>query len=162
MSFKSHFYIIFGNVKISGTAVAVIGFTLVFGANVFSMIKSGVGAVGNGQLEAAYSLGYTNRRAFFRIILPQAVPHFMPAYKGAVTEIIKATAIVGYVAVQDLTKMGDIVRSRTFDAFFPLIAVAVIYFIIAAVLTFFVNRAELRLDPRLRKRKQIRKEGGRK
>ena len=154
------FYIIFGNVKISGTAVSVIGFTLVFGANVFSMIKAGVGAVGNGQLEAAYSLGYTNRRAFYRVILPQAVPHFMPAYKGAVTEIIKATAIVGYVAVQDLTKMGDIVRSRTFEAFFPLIAVAIIYFILAAVLTFFVNRAELRLDPRLRKQKRMRKEAG--
>ncbi len=154
------FYIIFGNVKISGTAVSVISFTLVFGANVFSMIKAGVGAVGNGQLEAAYSLGYTNRRAFYRVILPQAVPHFMPAYKGAVTEIIKATAIVGYVAVQDLTKMGDIVRSRTFEAFFPLIAVAIIYFILAAVLTFFVNRAELRLDPRLRKQKRMRKEAG--
>ena len=125
------------------------------------MIKAGVGAVGNGQLEAAYSLGYTNRRAFYRIILPQAVPHFMPAYKGAVTDIIKATAIVGYVAVQDLTKMGDIIRSRTYEAFFPLIAVAIIYFILAAVLTFLVNRVELRLDPRLRRRKSMQKEAGR-
>ncbi|MBR2576100.1 MAG: amino acid ABC transporter permease, partial [Firmicutes bacterium] len=156
------FYIVFGSVAVSGTAVAVIGFTLVFGAGVFSMIKAGVGAVGNGQLEAAYSLGYTNRRAFYRIILPQAVPHFMPAYKGAVTDIIKATAIVGYVAVQDLTKMGDIIRSRTYEAFFPLIAVAIIYFILAAVLTFLVNRVELRLDPRLRKQKSIRKEAGKK
>ena len=155
------FYIVFGSVAVSGTAVAVIGFTLVFGAGVFSMIKAGVGAVGTGQLEAAYSLGYTNRRAFYRIILPQAVPHFMPAYKGAVTDIIKATAIVGYVAVQDLTKMGDIIRSRTYEAFFPLIAVAIIYFILAAVLTFLVNRVELRLDPRLRRRKSMQKEAGR-
>ena len=152
------YYIIFVNMTISGTAVSVIGFTLVFGAGVFGMIKSGVGAIDRGQLEAAYALGYTNRRAFFRIILPQAMPHFMPAYKASITEIIKATAIVGYVAVQDLTKMGDIVRSRTYEAFFPLIAVAVIYFVLAAVLTFVVNRIELRLDPKLRTPEKIRKE----
>ena len=97
----------------------------------FAMLKSGVGAVDKGQTEAAWALGYSDRRAFFRVVLPQALPHFFPAYKGEITATIKATAIVGYVAVQDLTKMGDIVRSRTYDAFFPLIAVAVIYFILA-------------------------------
>ncbi len=149
------YYIIFGRVAISGAAVSVIGFTLVFGAAVYAMIKAGVAAVDKGQLEAAYSMGYTNRKAFFRIILPQALPHFMPAYKGEITALIKATAIVGYVAVQDLTKIGDIVRSRTYEAFFPLIAVAVIYFILAAILTFLVNRIELRLDLHRRSRKQI-------
>jgi polar amino acid transport system substrate-binding protein len=152
------YYIIFGNVSISGTAVSVVGFTLVFGAGVYGTVKAGVGAIDRGQLEAAYALGYTNRRAFYRVILPQALPHFMPAYKGSVTEIIKATAIVGYVAVQDLTKMGDIVRSRTYEAFFPLIAVAVIYFILAAVLTRIVDRIERKLDPRLRTPEEIRKE----
>ena len=145
------YYIIFGNVSISGAAVSVIGFTLVFGSGVYGMIKTGVGAVDPGQLEAAYALGYGNRKAFYRVILPQALPHFMPAYKGEITALIKATAIVGYVAVQDLTKMGDIVRSRTYEAFFPLIAVAIMYFILAAILTFFVNRIELRIDPRRRK-----------
>ena len=149
------YYIIFGRVAISGTAVSVIGFTLVFGAAVYGMIKAGVGAVDGGQLEAAYTLGYTNRRAFFRVILPQALPHFMPAYKGEITSLIKATAIVGYVAVQDLTKVGDIVRSRTYEAFFPLIAVAVIYFILASVLTFLVKRIELRIDPRRRPPEKI-------
>ena len=151
------YYIIFGSVAVSGTFVSVAGFTLVFGAAVFGMIKTGVGAIDRGQLEAAYALGYTNRRAFFRIILPQALPHFMPAYKGEITAIIKATAIVGYVAVQDLAKMGDIVRSRTYEAFFPLIAVAVIYFILAAVLTFLVKRIEPHLDPKQRKPERIRK-----
>ena len=152
------YYIIFGKVSIPGTAVAVIGFTLVFGASMYSMLRAGVGAIDGGQLEAAYSLGYTNRRAFFRVILPQALPHFMPAYKAEITALIKATAIVGYVAVQDLTKIGDIVRSRTYEAFFPLIAVAIIYFILAAALKAVVNRIELRLDPRLRKPEDIRKE----
>ena len=149
------YYIIFGRVAISGTAVSVVGFTLVFGAAVYAMIKAGVGTVDKGQTEAAYALGYSDRRAFFRVVLPQALPHFMPAYKGEITALIKATAVVGYVAVQDLTKMGDIVRSRTYEAFFPLIAVAVIYFVLAAILTFFVNKIELRVDPRRRGRESI-------
>lgn len=149
------YYVIFGKVDISGTAVSVVGFTLVFGYAVYAMLRAGVAAIGPGQLEAAYALGYSNRRAFYRVILPQALPHFMPAYKGQITSLIKATAVVGYVAVQDLTKMGDIVRSRTYEAFFPLIAVAAIYFILAAVLTFIVNRIELRIDPRRRSRKDI-------
>lgn len=149
------YYIVFSSVAIPGAAVSIVGFTLVFAAGVYGMIKAGVGAVDIGQLEAAYTLGYTNRRAFFRVILPQALPHFMPAYKGSITELIKATAVVGYVAVQDLTKVGDLIRSRTYDAFFPLIAVAVIYFALAAVLTLIVNRIEIRIDPRKRKRKGI-------
>ena len=79
----------------------------------------------------------------------------MPAYKSAITEIIKATAIVGYVAVMDLTKIGDIVRSRTYDAFFPLIAVAAFYFVLAAILIWIVNRIEVRIDPKRRKPEDI-------
>ena len=151
------YYIVFGRVAISGVAVSVIGFTLVFGASVYSMLKAGVGAIDIGQTEAAYALGYSNRKAFYRVVLPQALPHFMPSYKGEITALIKATSVVGYIAVQDLTKMGDIVRSRTYEAFFPLITVAIIYFILAAILIFVVNRIELRVDPRKRSKEQIMK-----
>jgi len=149
------YFIIFGKVAISGAFVSIIGFTLVFGAAVYNMLYSGVGAVDKGQIEAAYSLGYADRLAFFRVILPQALPHFFPAYKGEITATIKATAIVGYVAVQDLTKMGDIVRSRTYEAFFPLIAVAIIYFILAGILTAIVNRLGRGVDSRMRKKEDI-------
>jgi polar amino acid transport system substrate-binding protein len=152
------YYIIFGKVSISGTAVSVVCFTLVFASGVYGSIKIGVGAIDQGQLEAAYALGYTNRQAFYRVILPQALPHFMPAYKSSITDIIKATAIVGYVAVQDLTKMGDLIRSRTLEAFFPLIAVAVIYFVLAAVLTAIVKRIEICIDPKHRSTESIKKE----
>ena len=145
------YYVIFGSVAISGIAVAVIGFTLTFGASVFGLLKMGVGAVDNGQYEAAYALGYSNRRTFFRIILPQALPHVLPAYKGEIVGLIKATAIVGYIAVQDLTKMGDIVRSRTYEAFFPLIAVTVIYFVLEGLIGFLVSRISVSLNPRHRK-----------
>ena len=78
------YYIVFGSVTIGGIAVAVIGFTLTLGASVYGTLKMGVGAVEPGQYEAAYALGYSNRSTFFRIILPQALPHCFPAYKGEV------------------------------------------------------------------------------
>ena len=145
------YYIIFGSVAINGIIVAVIGFTLTFGASVYGLLKMGVGAVDGGQYEAAYALGYSNRRTFFRIILPQALPQVLPAYRGEIVGLIKATAVVGYIAVQDLTKMGDIVRSRTYEAFFPLIAVTVIYFLLEGLLRLAVSRVTVNLDPRRRK-----------
>ena len=149
------YYIIFGSVSISGVLVAVIGFTLTFGAAVFGLLKMGVGAVDAGQYEAAYALGYSNRRTFFRIILPQALPHVLPAYKGEIVSLIKATAVVGYIAVQDLTKMGDIVRSRTYEAFFPLIAVSVIYFALEGLIGLLVRRVTVNVDPHRRSRERV-------
>ena len=149
------YYIIFGSVAINGIAVAVIGFTLTFGAAVFGLLKMGVGAVDNGQYEAACALGYPDRRTFFKIILPQALPHVLPAYRGEIVGLIKATAIVGYIAVQDLTKMGDIVRSRTYEAFFPLIAVTIIYFVLEGLIGFFINRITVNLNPKRRKTEDI-------
>ena len=149
------YYIIFGSVAVSGIFVAVLGFTLAFGAAVFGLLKMGVGTIDRGQYEAAYALGYANRRTFFRIILPQAIPHILPAYKGEIVGLIKATAIVGYIAVQDLTKMGDIVRSRTYEAFFPLIAITVIYFVLEGLFSFAVSRIRIHIDPKKRKRENI-------
>ena len=149
------YYIIFGSVAISGIAVAVIGFTLTFGSAVFGLIRMGVGMVDRGQYEAAYALGHTSRHTFFRIILPQAVPHVLPAYQGEIVGLIKSTAIVGYIAVQDLTKMGDIVRSRTYEAFFPLIAITVIYFVLEGLFSFAVSRIRVSIDPRKRDRSRI-------
>ena len=149
------YYIIFGKVDIAGIWVAVIAFTMTFGAGMYGMLKSGVGALDKGQTEAAYALGFTDAGAFFTVILPQAALHFMPSYKAQVVALIKATAIVGYIAVQDLTKMGDIVRSRTYEAFFPLIAVAVIYFILAGILNMIVGMIHNRIRPEKRSRDDI-------
>lgn len=149
------YYIVLARFAISGTVASIIGFTLLFGASVFNMMKNGAGTVDRGQTEAAYALGYSDWRAFFRIVMPQVLTNFMPAYKVEITALIKATAIVGYVAVQDLTKMGDIVRSRTYEAFFPLISVAVFYFLLAALLTFLVNKIEVRVTPGRRTKEEI-------
>ena len=78
-----------------------------------------------------------------------------PSYQSELVSLIKATSIVGYIAVQDLTKMGDIVRSRTYEAFFPLIAVTIIYFLLETLLTFAVQRIQMKTDPKKRKREEI-------
>ena len=149
------YYIIFAKAAVSGTAVAVIAFTLVFASGVFGMLKVGIGTIERGQAEAAYALGYSDIQTFFRIILPQAIPHMLPGYKGEIVALLKATAIVGYIAVQDLTKMGDIIRGRTYEAFFPLIAIAIIYFVLGWLLTLIVDRIEISINPKRRRREDI-------
>ncbi|MBP3721518.1 MAG: transporter substrate-binding domain-containing protein, partial [Clostridia bacterium] len=149
------YYLVFGSVAISGITVAVIGFTLTFGAAVLGLLRMGVGTVDRGQYEAAYALGHSSRHTFFRIILPQAIPHVLPAYQAEIVGLIKSTAIVGYIAVQDLTKMGDIVRSRTYEAFFPLIAITVIYFLLEGLFSIAVSRIRISIDPKKRKREKI-------
>lgn len=149
------YYVVFANTKLSGSFVATIGFTIIFGAAVYEILTSETSAIDKGQTEAAYSLGYSVRRTFYKVVLPQAMPLIVPLYKGEVVALLKATAVVGYIAVQDLTKMGDIVRSRTYDAFFPLIAVAAIYFILAALLTHIIDRIEPLFNPKRRRQEDI-------
>jgi polar amino acid transport system substrate-binding protein len=150
------FYVIFGQVRdMSGIIVAIIGFTLTFGAFVYDHMTVSVGSVDRGQIEAAYALGYTKSRTFFRIIFPQAMTIFLPSYCGQAVELIKATAVVGYVAVNDLTKMGDIIRSNTYEAFFPLIATAVIYFLLTWILASLLKLLKLRFEPKRRSKEDI-------
>ena len=95
------------------------------------------------------------RKAFYRIVLPQAMPYILSPLRGDMSALLKATAVVGYIAVQDLTKMADIVRSRTYDALFPLVSIAVIYFILEALLNVIAKRAEPMFDPKRRNREDI-------
>jgi polar amino acid transport system substrate-binding protein len=149
------FYIVFARASVSGIFVSVVAFSMTFAAAVFGMLKSSINAIDRGQTEAAYALGFSNLRTFFKIVLPQAMVYFLPAYKSELISLIKATAIVGYIAVQDLTRVGDIVRSRTYEAFFPLISIALIYFALAGLLITIAGRLEFRFDPKRRKKEDI-------
>ncbi|MBR6351023.1 MAG: transporter substrate-binding domain-containing protein [Firmicutes bacterium] len=135
--------------------VSIIGFTLIFGCGMFDMLQVGCNAVPRGQTEASRAMGYSDTQSFFHIILPQAAQHFMPIYKNNVISLLKETSILGYIAVRDLTKMGDLVRSRTYEAFFSLIAVAVIYFVLEAVLTAVMNRVQRLVETKRRPKSQI-------
>lgn len=141
------YYLVFPGSGINGKWVAIIAFTLNFGAYVCEMIRTGIDAVDAGQTEAALALGFTKRRAFFKFIFPQAAQHFLPVYKGEFISLVKMTSIVGYIAVQDLTKMSDLIRSRTYEAFFPLISTAVIYFLISWGLSSLLHLVEIRTAP---------------
>lgn len=149
------FYVVFGKSNLNGMIVAIIGFSLVFGSFVYKHLTLTVNGVDYGQTEAAYALGYTRNKAFFKIILPQALKVFAPTYIGEVVGLIKATAVVGYIAVNDLTKVGDIIRSNTYEAFFPLIAVALIYFIITWIVGEALGVLGRKFDAKQRKEKDI-------
>ena len=146
------YYIVFGKLDISAILVAIFGFAVNFGVYVSEMMRTGIDAVDKGQIEAAHALGFTKIKTFWRITFPQAARHFLPIFKGEFISMVKMTSVVGYIAIQDLTKVSDIIRSRTLEAFFPLIATAVIYFLVANVLTMLLSRMEISLDPKRRKR----------
>ena len=149
------FYVVFGKVSISSFWVSILGFTLTFGSSVFNMLSGAVNTIDKGQAQAAFTLGYSEKKTFYKIILPQAIRFIMPSYKSEIVSLIKATAVVGYIAVQDLTKVGDLVRSRTYEAFFPLIVITVLYFVLAGILTTILNKVDIKLDLRKRTPEQI-------
>ncbi|MDR2860521.1 MAG: amino acid ABC transporter permease [Elusimicrobiota bacterium] len=125
--------------------IACIAFGLNSGAYVSEVIRAGIGAVDSGQMEAALSLGISRSTSMRRVILPQAVKNILPALCNEFIAIIKETSIVGLIAVVDLTRASDIVRSRTAEAYFPLLSIAFIYFIMVAALTHLTRLLEKRL-----------------
>jgi polar amino acid transport system substrate-binding protein len=147
------FYVVFASVNISPILVAVIAFGMNFAAYSAEIFRSGIEGVDKGQSEAGISLGFTRVTTFLNIVLPQTVQRILPVYKGEFISLVKMTSIVGYIAVQDLTKASDIIRSRTFDAFFPLVMVAILYFLISWFLMQSLEYLERRTDPKYKRSK---------
>ena len=145
------YYIVFGSVNLSNIAVAIIGFGLVTGASLSGVFRTGLDSVDAGQREAAAALGFTPRETFFRIVFPQAASRVADLYAGQFVALTKSTSIVGYIAIEDLTKVSDLVRSRTYQAFFPLIATAILYFLITWLFIVLLRMLQRRLDPRTRR-----------
>ena len=139
------YFVIFATVPISKTLVAVIAFGINSGAYVAEIVRGGIMAVDIGQLEAGRSLGLNYRQTMIYIIIPQALKTVLPALANEAIVLLKETSVAGYIAIADLTKGGDIIRSQTFSAFMPLIAVALIYLVMVVVLTKLVNLLERRL-----------------
>lgn len=125
------FYVVFAHTNITAIWVAIIAFAMNFGAFTSVMFQTGIEGVARGQREAGLALGFSKTGTFFNFTLPQALYNIIPVFKNEAISLLKNTSIVGYIAIQDLTKMSDIIRSRTFDAFFPLIVVSIIYFVLA-------------------------------
>ena len=139
------YFVIFASVDISKIVVAIIAFGLNSAAYVAEVVRSGIMAVDEGQFEAGRSLGLNYKQTMMSIILPQAVKNILPALCNEFISLLKETSISGYIGLMDLTKGGDIIRSVTYEAFMPLIAVALIYLIMVMGLSKVVNLLERKL-----------------
>ncbi len=149
------YYIVFAGVDIPAVAVAALCFGLQVSAPLSGVFATGLASVDKGQCEAALAMGFSRGEAFRRVVLPQAARSVRGLYAGQLTSLIKATSVVGYVAIADLTKVSDIIRSRTFQAFFPLVSTALIYFAVIALCGWALGRAGRLLDPKLRRPERI-------
>ncbi len=145
------YFVIFGSVNISKVLVAVIAFGLNSAAYVAEIVRSGIMSVDNGQFEAGASLGFGYTKTMISIILPQALRNILPALGNEAIVLLKETSVSGYIALEDLTKGGDIIRSNTYEAFLPLIAVAAVYLIMVIIMSSLVSRLERKLSNDKRK-----------
>lgn len=140
------YFVVFSSVRsVDGVTVSILTFGLNSGAYVAEIVRAGILAVDKGQTEAGRSLGLSQGKTMRLIILPQAIKNILPALGNEFITLLKETSIVGYVAVQDLTKAGDIIRSQTYEAFVPLITVAAIYLVMVLGLTALLGKFERRL-----------------
>lgn len=139
------YYVIFASCDIDKVFVAVVAFGINSSAYIAEIVRSGINSIDEGQFEAGRSLGFSYSQTMRFFILPQAVKNILPALGNEFIVLIKETSISGYIGIMDLTRGGDFIRSRTYDAFLPLIAVAIVYLIIVVVLTSLLGKLERRL-----------------
>ena len=138
-------FVIFSSVFVDTVLVAIIAFGLNSAAYVAEVFRSGIMSIDEGQFEAGRSLGFNYGQTMWHIVMPQAFKNVLPALANEFITLLKETSVSGYIGLMDLTKAGDIIRSRTFAAFMPLIAVALVYLIMVVVLSAGVSRLERRL-----------------
>lgn len=125
------FYVVFANTGMSASLVAIVAFAMCFASSSGNIFDASISSVPKGQTEAGLSLGFTPFKTFMGIVFPQAVQKGLPLYIGECVSLLKNTSIVGYIAIADLTRASELIRSRTFDALIPLLIVTVLYFILA-------------------------------
>lgn len=145
------YYIIFGSVDVSKRVVAILTFGINSGAYVAEIVRSGIMSIDQGQTEAGRSLGLNFSQTMRLIIIPQAFKNVLPALVNEFIVLIKETSIIGYIGMMDLTKGAMLIQSRTYNAFWPLLAAAVIYLVLVMFLTFLMNKLERRLRTNERK-----------
>ncbi len=138
------YFVIFANSS-NKELVAILTFGINSSAYVAEIVRSGIMSIDKGQFEASRSLGFNYTSTMLHIILPQAFKNILPALGNEFIVLLKETSIAPYVGIKELTYAGNLVRSRTFEAFFPLIAVALIYLLLVLILSFFLKKLERRL-----------------
>lgn len=140
------YYVIFASVDINIIVVGILAFGINSGAYVSEIIRAGINSIDKGQLEAGYSLGLNYSKIMSFIIFPQAIKNILPALGNEFITLLKETSVGAYIGIIELTKASDIIASRTYDYFLPLIVVAIIYLLLTIVLSKLVNLMERKLD----------------
>lgn len=137
-------FIVLSSVR-NGIYAAILAFGINSGAYVAEIVRSGIMSIDKGQFEAGRSLGLNYLQTMWHIVFPQAFKNILPALGNEFIVLIKETSVAGYVALKDITYVGNLIRSRTYEAFFPLITVAIIYLAIVMLLSHFLKKLERRL-----------------
>lgn len=140
------YYVIFETVDINIVLVGILAFGINSGAYVSEIIRAGINSVPDGQMEAGYALGLKYSQVMRYIVLPQALKNILPALGNEFITLIKETSVGAYIGIVELTKASDIIASRTYDYFFPLFIIAIIYLILTLGLTKVVNMMEVKLN----------------
>lgn len=140
------YYVIFKSVNINIILVGIIAFGINSGAYVSEIIRSGIKSIDKGQMEAGLSLGLKYKQVMKLIVLPEAFRNILPSLGNEFITLLKETSVGAYIGIIELTKSGDIIASRTYDYFFPLIIVALVYLILTLSLSKMVNVMERRLN----------------
>lgn len=140
------YYVIFKSVNINIILVGIISFGINSGAYVSEIIRSGIKSIDKGQMEAGLSLGLKYKQVMKLIVLPEAFKNILPSLGNEFITLLKETSVGAYIGIIELTKSGDIIASRTYDYFFPLIIVALVYLILTLSLSKLVNVMERRLN----------------
>ena len=135
---------VFASVRIPPILVAIVAFGINSGAYQAEIFRSGIEAVPRGQFEAGRSLGFSYRQTMWRIVMPQAIKNVIPTLANEFIVLLKETSVAGYVALNDLTKGGDIIRSRTYSPYLPMLAVALIYLCLVMIFSAGVKYLERR------------------
>ena len=139
------YFVIFASNDPGLVPTAIMAFGINSGAYVAEIFRSGIGSIERGQFEAGRSLGFNYAQTMLFIIMPQAFKNVVPTLANEFIVLLKETSVAGYIGLQDLTKGGDIIKSRTYSAFMPLIAVAIIYLVMVMVFSYLVKLLERRL-----------------
>ncbi len=139
------YFVIFGSVRVDKVFVAVVAFGINSGAYVAEIIRGGIMSIDQGQFEAGRSIGFNYTQTMIYIILPQVFKNVLPALGNEFIVLLKETSVSGYIALQDLTKGGDIIRSQTYSPLLPLLAVALIYLFFVMILSKLLKILEGRL-----------------
>ena len=139
------YFVIFSSIKIDKSIAAVLAFGINSGAYQAEIFRSGINSIPKGQMEAGRSLGFNYRQTMVNIIMPQAIKNVLPTLGNEFIVLMKETSVAGYIALEDLTKAGDIIRSRTYSAMMPFLAVALLYLIMVMFFTYLLKLFERRL-----------------